>query len=133
MSGLRGEKFEYEGASEEELNRRFREWPNRTQAYEIEASIEPGQASRLELNLLQGERDKTVIGFDGRAGQLYDDRSQSGETQFSAYFPTRTVAPLRVKAGQWLTLHIFVDKLSVEVFAQDGVVSMTNLVFPNAR
>jgi sucrose-6-phosphate hydrolase SacC (GH32 family) len=30
-----------------------------------------------------------------------------------------------------LRLQIFVDRSSVEVFAQDGKITMTNLVFPN--
>jgi sucrose-6-phosphate hydrolase SacC (GH32 family) len=32
--------------------------------------------------------------------------------------------------GEPLQLHIFVDRSSVELFAQGGTITMTNLVFP---
>ncbi|XWK70861.1 GH32 C-terminal domain-containing protein [Tunturiibacter gelidiferens] len=46
----------------------------------------------------------------------------------SADFPTRTKAPLVTTRPYDLTL--IVDRSSVEAFAQDGTIAMTDLVFP---
>jgi fructan beta-fructosidase len=81
------------------------------------------------LQLLQRPIEALRSGFDAAKGQLFVDRSKSAATQFSKAFPSRTVAPLTLGNGP-LKLHIFVDRSSVEVFAQDGAVAMTNLVFP---
>lgn len=128
LESLRRQAFQFDGHDVAELNKGLA--GHRSDTYEIETAIDPGTANQVELNLLQGQTDKTVVGLDRGAGQLYVDRSHSGETAFNKNFPSRTVAPLTLKRGELLKLHIFVDRLSVEVFAQDGAVAMTNLVFP---
>ncbi len=129
LRSLRREEFEYHGDSDSELNHKLSEWPGRSQTFEMEASIRIGQAKQVVWKLLQAGNDETVIGFDAEKGQLFVDRSNSGTTKFSKAFPSKTVAPLKL-GSEPLKLHIFVDRSSVEVFAQDGVVAMTNLVFP---
>ena len=46
-------------------------------------------------------------------------------------FSARTEAPLA--AGRGFDLHVVVDRSSVEVFAQDGTVAMTNLVLAGSK
>jgi len=70
----------------------------------------------------------TSIGYDRVKGLLYVDRTHSGEVGFSKDFPTRTEAPLKLNANR-LRLDVVVDRDSVEVFAEGGRVTMTNLVF----
>ena len=129
FASLRREEFQYEGGSEAELNRKLSAWPHRSQTFEMEASIRFGKATIIEWKILQGENDETTLGFDTAKGQIFLDRSKSAAAQFSKAFPSTTVAPLKLAGGS-LKLHVFVDKSSVEVFAQDGAVTMTNLVFP---
>jgi fructan beta-fructosidase len=130
LRALRREQFRYAGASEADLNRQLAAWPHRSQTFEMEVEIQPGGAQRIAWSLLQGENDETLIGFDTVTSELFVDRSKCANAHFSDKFPSRTVAPLRLNHGV-LRLHIFVDRSSVEVFAQDGRVAMTNLVFPN--
>ena len=112
----------------EELNEKLDAWPHRSQTFEVEAAIRPGDAKEIAWKLLQGSGDETVVGFDPGKQELFVDRSKSGNTGWNASFPSRTVAPLRL-GSEPLKLHIFVDRSSVEVFAQDGTVVLTNLVF----
>jgi len=49
---------------------------------------------------------------------------------FDATFPSVEFAPLPVK-NHTITLHILVDRSSVEVFAQDGQRTITDQIFPN--
>ena len=61
-------------------------------------------------------------------GQFVMDRTSSGKVDFSRDFPAVTVAP--VNMGKTVSLRVFVDKTSVEIFGEDGKFVMTNLVFP---
>ena len=130
LKSLRGEAFEYQGASEADLNRKLTEWPHRSQTFEMEATVKPGEAKQITWRVLQGQNDETIAGFDTEKGELFLDRSKCANANFSDKFPSRTVAPLKLGAEP-LLLHIFVDRSSVEIFAQDGRSAMTNLAFPN--
>lgn len=128
---LRQAPFRYEGASVDELNQKLANWHGRGQMYELEAAIDPGQANEIAWDLLRGDGDQALLGFDAMKHELFFDRTHSGDVAFSPAFPSRTAAPLDLH-GSPLELHVFVDRLSVEAFAQKGAISMTNLVFPKA-
>jgi fructan beta-fructosidase len=98
-------------------------------ALEIVAEFEVGTAAELGLKVRAGEREETVIGIDPRAGRLFVDRSRSGQVGFHPKFTGRHTAPLRPENGR-VTLHVFVDWSSVEVFAADGEVVLTDQIFP---
>jgi fructan beta-fructosidase len=74
--------------------------------------------------------EKLVIGFNTRANQFYIDRSQSGKTGFSPEFPGLHYAP-RLVNDSILSMHLFLDYSSLELFADGGVVTMTETFFPN--
>jgi len=129
LRSLRRQEFRYQGASESDLNSRLKAWPYRSQLFELEVSIQPGQASQVAWRILGGAGEETVVGYDAVKRELFVDRTKSGETEFSKDFPSRSVAPLALGRDP-LRLHLLVDRSSVEVFAQNGAVAMTNLVFP---
>jgi len=60
-----------------------------------------------------------VIGYDAEGGELYVDRTRSGQADFSRDFPGVQRAPLAARHGK-VHLHILVDWSSVEVFADRG-------------
>jgi fructan beta-fructosidase len=98
-------------------------------ALEIIAEFEVGTAAELGLKVRTGEQEETVIGIDPRAGQLFVDRTRSGQVGFHAEFSGRHTAPLPVENGR-VRLHVFVDWSSVEVFAANGEVVVTDQIFP---
>lgn len=57
------------------------------------------------------------------------DRTRSGLTDFSQHFNDIATAPVHRKIT---SLRIFIDASSIEVFANDGEVCMTSLVFPSS-
>jgi fructan beta-fructosidase len=126
---LRAEEFSFSGTQTGELNRKLTQWPHRTQTFELETVIRRGTAQRLTWKLLEGPGEYTLVGYDAASKQLFVDRTKSGRADFSATYPSRTVAPLDLGTGP-LKLHIFVDRSSVEVFSDDGQLAITNLVFP---
>ena len=61
---------------------------------------------------------------DGRAVTIDRESAGAGEKGVHA-------APLALRAGETLKLRVLVDRSSVEVFAQDGRVVLTDRVFPD--
>ena len=59
---------------------------------------------------------------------LFVDRTHSGDVSFSKDFPGRYTATLQ--STKRIKLHIFVDRSSVEVFANDGEKVMTDRIYP---
>lgn len=73
--------------------------------------------------------EETVIGYDPLRQQVYVDRSHSGQLTVKKEFPGRFTAPLKPQNGR-ISLQIWVDRSSVEVFANNGEVTLTNQIFP---
>ncbi len=102
--------------------------PN-THSFRIWSEMHPGTAQESGWRLLADDSHYTLIGYDHRNAKLFVDRTHSGLTNFSKDFPMRVEAPVKL-AGDVLRLDVLVDRCSVEVFADGGRVTMTNLVFP---
>lgn len=70
---------------------------------------------------------ETLVGFaDGR---LFVDRTKSGLTGFHPKFAARHEGPVIIEGGKF-TISLMLDHSSLEVFAADGALSMTHLLFP---
>lgn len=98
---------------------------------EITLDIKPGKATAVNLSLENSKGEKVVMTYDVKARTLSFDRRESGITDFSQDFPAVTVAPTFNGTKDKLSLRIFIDRSSIEVFEKDGRFAMTNLVFPN--
>ena len=57
------------------------------------------------------------------------DRTKSGIVDFSENFTATTIAPTFENEGI-ISIRIFIDRSSIEIFGNDGKFVMTNLVFP---
>lgn len=98
---------------------------------EILAEFDLGDAVEAGFKVRKGPGEETVIGFDGKQRQLFVDRTRSGEIKFAEKFAGRHAAPVS-STGRRVRFHIFVDRSSVEVFANDGEIVISELVFPSA-
>ncbi|QEC72705.1 glycoside hydrolase family 32 protein [Arachidicoccus ginsenosidivorans] len=83
----------------------------------------------IELSNDQG--DMVAIGYDKSRNVYYIDRTQSGLTAFSKNFAGKHTAP-RFAKNDIINLKLLVDKASVELFADDGLTTMTSIIFPHA-
>jgi fructan beta-fructosidase len=100
-------------------------------ALEIVVEFTAGEADTFGLKVRRGEGEETLVGVDRRAGTVFIDRARSGAVNFNCEFPGRHGARLSSLDGP-IRLHILVDITSVEVFADDGQVVITDQVFPGA-
>ena len=103
------------------------------EAYEIEAEIEMAnlEAAEVGFHLRVGQNEVTKVLYHPAQGELSIDRTQSGHSDFHPQFAGSFRAPLVVPEGI-LKLRIFIDRCSVEVFAQDGALYGAALIFPSA-
>lgn len=95
----------------------------------IDATFAPGKADRFGLSVLANRDAETVIGYDTATGELFVDRIRSGDVSFSPKFASVETAPVRLANGR-IKLTVFLDRASVEVFAQHGRKTITDQVFP---
>lgn len=100
--------------------------------FEIIAELEINpQAAMVGFRLRLGETEHTLVGFDVQRQRLVLDRQRSGLVDFHESFAARHSVKLHL-TDDVLRLHIFLDRYSVEVFAKNGFVVITDLIFPSA-
>ena len=101
-------------------------------AFEILVEFKWDAAAEFGLILMNEFGNKTVLGNNVESKRLFVDRRDSGCIDFSNCFSVdRQLAPLPSEL-KIIKLHVFVDWSSIEIFANDGCVIMTNLVFPQS-
>jgi fructan beta-fructosidase len=98
----------------------------------IDLTFAPGTAAKSGITVLGDGTNSTVIGYDASTGEVYVDRGNSGNTGFHPLFTSVDSAPVALNADGTVTLRIYVDRSSVEVFAQGGQRTITDQVFPGA-
>jgi fructan beta-fructosidase len=131
VRSLRGRHVAVSDRSFEAANRILRSEGVKGDTLEIEATIEPGKATSFGFEVRKGGEQQTTIGIDRLESELFVDRTRSGDTSFDPRFSGRQTAPLNLAGGQPIKLHIFVDRCSVEVFANRGERVISELIFPS--
>lgn len=104
-----------------------------SETVEIVATIElPIEANGFGICVRVGNGEATAIGYAPKSNTLFVDRTHAGESDFNEQFAAIHTAPLKITGGL-LKLHIFVDRSSVEVFAQDGLITFSERIFPSEQ
>jgi fructan beta-fructosidase len=98
-------------------------------ALEIEAEIIPRSAAEVGFRLRKGRNEETLVAVSTKTHDLFIDRTHSGLVSFSSDFPGRHHAHLYWTSS--VKLHIFLDRSSVEVFANDGETVLTDRIYPS--
>jgi len=101
-------------------------------AAEIQVEFTLSTAREFGVRLCTGDEEATVIGYDMQMQEIFLDRHHSGDITFSDKFDGVHRAPLVAEQGK-INLHIFVDACSVEVFANNGLIVISDLIFPGVQ
>ena len=83
------------------------------------------------LTVQNKKGEELVIGYDKMHNQYFIDRSASGKVDFEKGFGAKHVAP-RFSNNTDIKISLVIDESSVELFADDGLTTMTEIFFPNA-
>jgi len=96
---------------------------------ELEAEFAlTANAGDFGISIVSDPGDETVVRRSSE-GQLSLDRRRSGKTDFHPKFPGVHEAMLPDRNGR-VSLHLFLDTSSIEVFGNDGEVVLTDLILP---
>lgn len=115
------------------INRKGREFALPTSnggICEILLDLDCKKADSIDIRIANKSGEFVTMRFNPSNHTLSFDRRHSGIVDFSQDFPAVTVAPT-FDNGKKVSLRIFIDKSSIEVFGNNGKFVMTNLVFPN--
>jgi fructan beta-fructosidase len=89
----------------------------------------PPQGTKAYLEFSNAEGDIYRIGYDGDHG-YFSDRRKSGVTEFSDKFANAIHTAPRISQADNVKMRVFMDRDSVEMFADDGASVMTESLFP---
>ncbi len=103
--------------------------------YELLVEFFPNPSvTEFGIKLYLGEEEETVLSYQPASGQLSVDRSRSGVFPADAFGnPGVYSTSLSAEADGGITLRIFADESILEVFAGQGQVLGTFLVFPQEK
>ncbi|HZG85823.1 GH32 C-terminal domain-containing protein [Paenibacillus sp.] len=101
----------------------------RGNSFELELEWSPKTGHPFGVAFLKGGGQETKLTYDPAAQQLVLDRTNAGVSGFEANFAEAMTAPAKLKDGR-IKLRLFVDKTTVEVFANDGEAVLSAIVFP---
>lgn len=107
------------------------EWPTAGDTFEVEATLDLGKSASFTI-ASDRKGFATIVGYDADRRQVYVDRRDARQGKpFHRDFPGRYAAPIITGKDGTLPLRIFVDRSSVEVFADDGLSVLTVNTFPD--
>ena len=97
---------------------------------DLKISLPANDASTdFGLELYNSKGENLLIGYDKTKGEFYINRTNAGNSDFSKDFSGIHVSPF-VLAGTSIDIHLIIDAASVELFAMNGKVVMTDIFFP---
>lgn len=99
--------------------------------WEIEVELMDSSTEKIFLQFSNSSDEVYRIGFNIKKNQYFSDRTKAGNHSFSDKFGTSVHIAPRLLNNNRIQLHVFVDASSVELFADDGTVCMTELIFPS--
>ncbi len=130
MKSLRDKHYEFKGGNIAEANAWIAGNQIAGKPLELIIAFAPRPHGVEGVKVLKNTSEGTAIGVDHTHAQIFLDRSRSGNVDFHPKFPGIYRAPF-VTGNQPVSLQIFVDTGSVEVFANHGECVLTGLVFPS--
>jgi fructan beta-fructosidase len=128
LNSLRRERFRMLNATLAEAEQKLQQADAKGDAYELRAELEPEPGSEIGFRLRKGENSETLVGFDSVNSEFLIDRTRSGDSSFCDGFPGRH--SVKVKEYKSVKFDIFIDRSSVEVFANDGEYVLSDRIYP---
>lgn len=88
------------------------------------------EKKNFELTFSNTQNESLKIGFDALKNEYFVDRTNAGKKDFSPNFAGKHIAK-RTSNSKTIQLHIFIDRASIEIFADGGETVLTAIFFPN--
>ncbi|HVE60894.1 MAG TPA: glycoside hydrolase family 32 protein [Chitinophagaceae bacterium] len=93
-------------------------------------TIKGQKLAAFTITLSNDIGEQLIIGYDQTSNQYFIDRTKAGKSEFENGFAKKHIAP-RYSTKENIDLTLIIDNASVELFADEGLLSMTEIFFPN--
>ena len=102
------------------------------QCIELELEIDMKNSNEFEILLMKGKTQQTSVKYNKIDKLLIFDRSKNGKELGGSEKELRTYRQTEVDLiDNKLKLNIFIDRISVEIFINDGIKTMSSTVYPD--
>ena len=128
IQALRGEAFHFEKHNVQPGGNPLEGIQADTFELDAKVKVEPS-TNLFGFRIRKGAGEYTTVGFNTSSREVFIDRRASGIINFNDGFAAIHTAPLDIK--ETVQLKIFVDRCSVEVFVNDGLTSLSDLIYPS--
>jgi sucrose-6-phosphate hydrolase SacC (GH32 family) len=98
---------------------------------ELQLDLDAADARLITLEIANRLGQQVQFRINRELERYELDRSRSGEVGFNPNFAHDQYATLKIP-GNALSLHVFIDSASIEIFTDDGQTEMTAVAFPSA-
>ncbi|WP_153800469.1 glycoside hydrolase family 32 protein [Foetidibacter luteolus] len=99
---------------------------------DISFTLQPGTGGTAGIKVFKSGDEETAVYYNSATQTVAIDRTKSGDTSFSKVFAS--VDTVKVNAGDGkVKFRLLIDKSVVELFVNDGVYVLTDLVFPKQQ
>jgi fructan beta-fructosidase len=131
LAGLRasGKRIDRQAVrSDVDLTRSGR---NSSGLLELDLKIDTASADLITMEFANSEHQKTVFRINKKLRRYELDRSKSGAIDFDPRFAAEQFAPM-LNTAPVISLALFLDRSSLEIFINEGETVMTVIEFPSA-
>ena len=112
-------------------NKKIENAPFSNGCMEIELEVKVEENGNFGLTFYNDKGEEYSIGFNALNNHFYSDRLRSGNKEFSKLFAkSQHIAP-RFSKSETVKLHIYIDRSSIELFADEGESVLTDIFFPS--
>lgn len=123
LNTLRNEKYELK----EQTIKSEKEYSNiKGDVFEMEIVADMTNAKSFSIKLRASDTQETLLSYDKNTKMLKLNRDKSGKA-----FKGEREAVLPLMDNNKIKLRIFVDKSSIEIFANDGELAMSSRIYPD--
>lgn len=97
---------------------------------DLEFAVTPGSLADVALELTNAAGERYLVGYDAGAKRFYSDRTGTPRS-FSPTFASAVHHAPRIVSDSIIRMHVYLDRSSVELFADGGATVLTDIVFPS--
>ncbi len=97
---------------------------------DLEFLVHDGTTPSMALELTNAAGEIYRVGYDAAAKQFFSDRTATPHG-FSPSFATAVHHAPRIATDSIVRMHVYLDRASVELFADGGATALTDIVFPS--
>ncbi|MEM0993585.1 MAG: glycoside hydrolase family 32 protein [Bacteroidota bacterium] len=97
---------------------------------ELDLTFDNAVEEDILLRLSNNLGESIIFGYDARVESFFVNRNNAGKMDFSEDFGGKHYAE-RLLKDEIIKMHIFIDRSSIEILADEGATNLTELFFPS--